>query len=61
MILSPPPDLVVSSIVVPATAQSDESISIMYKVENQGLSAPYTTWWYDRLVSKLSSLKVYMK
>ena len=50
--LSPPPDLVVSSLYTPGSAASGEAIFISYQVENRGLNVPYSTWWYDSLVSE---------
>ncbi|MCH8490811.1 MAG: hypothetical protein LAT81_12895, partial [Oceanicaulis sp.] len=45
--LTPPPDLVVSSIVVPPTGSSGTPFNIQYVVTNQGASAPTVNRWTD--------------
>jgi hypothetical protein len=46
--LAPYPDLAVTNVVVPATANAGQSISVAWTETNQGL-APATNTWYDQV------------
>jgi subtilase family serine protease len=49
VILSPPPDLVVTSLNVPGNASSGQLLHLSYTVTNQGASAPFESGWTDRI------------
>lgn len=49
VILAPPPDLVVTSITVPASASNKETITISWEVQNQGGSPVSGKAWNDRI------------
>lgn len=47
--LSPPPDLEVSSLAVPATAASAGTLRVAWTVSNYGAGAPFEGFWEDQL------------
>lgn len=47
--LTPPPDLIVSSIVRPATGFSGNNVTLQYTVKNDGTGATRSGFWYDRI------------
>ena len=47
IILTPPADLVVSSITVPSRASNQMPLPVQYTVTNEGLGNPNVTPWYD--------------
>jgi len=47
--LSPPPDLIVTNITVPANAGSGEQVTVSWEVYNQGAVAPVENTWSDRV------------
>lgn len=47
--LTPPPDLVVSSFVVPGQGSAGQPITVNYKVKNTGTGATTTGTWTDKL------------
>jgi PKD repeat protein len=47
--LTPPPDLAITQITIPDSARSGESISIGWRVENQGPGATVEGFWRDRI------------
>ena len=47
--LTPPPDLVVEALAVPATARAGTHLSISYRVANRGASATPESRWTDRI------------
>lgn len=47
--LTPPPDLVVNNIEVPASASDKENISVKYSVMNQGATATTAGAWVDKI------------
>jgi subtilase family serine protease len=47
VILTPPPDLVVTEHAAPDSADSGQSVSIQWTVENQGAGEPFETYWRD--------------
>ena len=49
VILTPPPDLVVTSISIPDSASTEESISIEWTVQNIGATAPLVPRWTDAI------------
>ncbi|MBZ0108078.1 MAG: FG-GAP-like repeat-containing protein [Candidatus Scalindua rubra] len=49
IILSPPPDLVASEIVIPDSSSSNEAVNIKWTVENQGPGITYETNWSDSI------------
>lgn len=49
--LSPPPDLVVSSIIVGREYATGSVMVIRYTVSNNGAGAPFESFWTDRTVS----------
>jgi hypothetical protein len=54
--LTPPPDIVVTSIQVPLTGNSGQPLSIRWTVQNQGPGSPFEKGWSDRVyLSRLSS------
>jgi subtilase family serine protease len=59
VILTPPPDLLVTSMTVPDTVSNKESVQISWTVQNQGGSATLTGSWSDRIyLSHLPSFDV---
>ena len=48
--LTPPPDLIVSSVVAPTLAFSGESINVLYEIENQGTGSTGQTSWKERVI-----------
>ncbi|KAK3709146.1 hypothetical protein QZH41_018059, partial [Actinostola sp. cb2023] len=50
VVLTPPPDLVVSSLSMQSSQfSSGSTATILYRVTNEGLGAPYHNWWSDRV------------
>ena len=49
--LSPPPDLVIKSLTIPAVAVSKDAFTIMFVVENEGADETDRSWWIDAIVS----------
>lgn len=47
--LTPPPDLVVTELHIPASAQSGQEITVSWTVQNQGPGAPFESDWNDRV------------
>jgi hypothetical protein len=47
--LTPPPDLVVTTINIPDSASNNESVVIKFIVNNQGATATTAPVWYDRV------------
>ncbi|MBQ3733773.1 MAG: fibronectin type III domain-containing protein [Bacteroidales bacterium] len=45
--LTPPADLIVTSIVMPDTVDVNTSYNILYTVKNDGMSPTYGNYWYD--------------
>ena len=50
--LSPPPDLVVSSLTVEEEYHTGSEMVINYTVTNNGAGAPFESFWTDRTVSE---------
>ena len=50
--LSPPPDLVVSSVTTVKSYYTGDTIKVQFIVSNDGLGEPFHYWWRDRVVSK---------
>jgi hypothetical protein len=51
VILAPPPDLLVLSLLVADMYSSGDSMIITYTVENAGAGDPFERYWTDQLVS----------
>ncbi len=49
VILSPPPDLVVTNVTAPSTANAGQYVTLSYTVQNQGIGSPFNPAWYDYL------------
>lgn len=49
--LSPPPDLVVSSITIKKSYYTGDTMKVQFTVSNEGLGEPFHYWWRDRVVS----------
>lgn len=49
IILTPPPDLVVTNITVTDTASNAQDIMVRWTVQNQGATPPLATSWSDRI------------
>ncbi|XP_068683141.1 uncharacterized protein [Montipora foliosa] len=49
ILLSPPPDLVVSSITTLKSYYSGDSMKVQFIVSNEGLGEPFHHWWRDRV------------
>ena len=49
--LSPPPDLVVSSIIVDEEYATGSVMVVRYTVTNNGAGAPFESFWADTTVS----------
>lgn len=47
--LTPPPDLVITDLVIPDSAGSGQSVNIQWTVENQGPGEPFARSWSDRV------------
>jgi subtilase family serine protease len=47
VILTPPPDLAATEVIIPGTASCGESINVQWTVENQGPGVTFETNWYD--------------
>lgn len=54
--LSPPPDLVVSSIIVGKEHTTGSVMVIKYTVTNNGAGAPFESFWTDTTVSLFTSV-----
>lgn len=55
IILSPPPDFLVTSITTPPSANSGAVVRVQYSVMNQGAGSPFEGGWVDRMYfSRLS-------
>lgn len=50
--LSPPPDLVVSSITTARRFYTGDRIQVQFNVSNEGLGEPFHYWWRDLVVSR---------
>jgi hypothetical protein len=48
--LTSPPDLIVTHVEVPATAQSGKPLVVQWTTKNNGEGAPYETAWHDRIM-----------
>ncbi|KAL9963565.1 hypothetical protein ACROYT_G027086 [Oculina patagonica] len=56
--LSPPPDLVVSSITTLKSYYTGDTMKIQFTVSNDGLGEPFYYWWRDRVtITHLASMK----
>lgn len=53
--LTPPPDLVVTNLVIPTAASSGEEITVGWTVQNQGAGAPFESGWSDRVYLSVKS------
>ena len=52
MILSPPPDLLVTDLQVDSTEYcTGDTLKVNYIVTNKGGGAPFERYWIDRIVS----------
>lgn len=49
--LSPPPDLVVTSLEVNTPVRTGETLLVRYVVTNEGAGATFETYWRDFIVS----------
>ncbi|XP_048590560.1 uncharacterized protein LOC116611783 isoform X3 [Nematostella vectensis] len=49
VILSPPPDLVVSEISTNGTFKTGNTVSVSYRVTNRGYGPPFETYWQDEM------------
>ena len=49
--LSPPPDLIVSALIVGEEYSTGSQLLINYTVTNNGAGAPFETFWTDKTVS----------
>ncbi|MEX0966024.1 MAG: CARDB domain-containing protein [Bacteroidia bacterium] len=54
--LTPPPDLVVDSIIVPNNVFSGQTMPITFEVQNNGIGATAGSQWYDRVYFSKDSL-----
>jgi hypothetical protein len=55
VILTPPPDLVVSSVTAPDSASNRQVVNIKWSVANQGATGPISKVWYDAVYLSPSS------
>ncbi|KAL9963573.1 hypothetical protein ACROYT_G027096 [Oculina patagonica] len=56
--LSPPPDLVVSSITTLKSYYTGDIMKVEFTVSNDGLGEPFRNWWRDRVtITHLASMK----
>ena len=54
VILSPPPDLVVSSLEAEDTYTTGSTLRVVFTVRNDGAGEPFERYWNDELVSEIS-------
>ncbi|KAJ7392608.1 hypothetical protein OS493_010259 [Desmophyllum pertusum] len=55
--LSPPPDLVVSSITLLKSYYTGDTIKVQFHVTNEGLGEPFNYWWRDRVtITNIASM-----
>ena len=52
VILSPPPDLIVSSLVAEDTYTTGSTLRVLFTVRNNGAGEPFERYWNDELVVK---------
>ena len=57
VILSPPPDLVVSQILIQSAYNTGDTVDFNYTVENIGAGEPFERFWQDRIVSYSITIK----
>ncbi|MBI5020006.1 MAG: T9SS type A sorting domain-containing protein [Ignavibacteriales bacterium] len=55
VVLTPPPDLVVTNVSGPLTGNSGKRILVSWSVQNQGSNPPFESGWQDRLYISPSS------
>ena len=53
VILSPPPDLIVSSLVAEDTYTTGSTLRVLFTVRNNGAGEPFERYWNDELVSEI--------
>ena len=56
MILSPPPDLIVSSLEAEDTYTTGSTLMVVFTVRNSGAGEPFERYWNDELVSETPPL-----
>ena len=56
MILSPPPDLIVSSLEAEDTYTTGSTLMVVFTVRNNGAGEPFERYWNDELVSETPPL-----
>ena len=54
VILSPPPDLIVSSLEAEDTYTTGSTLRVVFTVRNNGAGEPFERYWNDELVSEIS-------
>ncbi len=59
VVLSPPPDLVVDTVLVPSDAESGETFAVNWTTRNKGGNAPRENTWYDKIyISQLDTFNI---
>ena len=53
VILSPPPDLIVSSLEAEDTYTTGSTLRVLFTVRNNGAGEPFERYWNDELVSEI--------
>lgn len=56
VILSPHPDLIVSSLVAEDTYTTGSTLRAVFTVRNSGAGEPFERYWSDELVSEMTSI-----
>jgi hypothetical protein len=56
ILLTPPPDLVVSEIAIPSEVSLRESVTVNWQVSNQGTGPTVSGYWYDRVLVSADSV-----
>lgn len=59
VILSPPPDFVVSGLFTNDFFYTGDSIQVYYNVTNEGAGAPFERFWVDQIVGFVVAHDVY--